>query len=143
MLSSFPTAQFRELISRKAERLGLHVAFVNPAYSSVGGFAKYGMVNKVPVDIAASIWLARQAHFGTVHTTKENTAFIKKHPESPSLPYHARQKQCKMTTHGGRATQWSEVKTQLTVDRRLWPQKLWASVRGQTHVSHPFEDVPL
>ena len=143
MLSSFPTAQFKEMLLRKAERLGLHVCFVNPAYSSVGGFAKYGMVNKVPVDIAASIWLARQAHFGTIHTTKENISFIKKHHESPSLPYHARQKQCKMTTRGGRATQWSEVKTQLTFDRRLWPQKLWSSAKGQTPVSHPFEDVPL
>ena len=45
----------------------MNLYLVNPTYSSIGGFSKYGIVNKIPVDMAASLWLARQAIYGEVY----------------------------------------------------------------------------
>lgn len=46
MLSSFIKTKFKTLLIRKAERLNMTVSLVNPAYSSIGGFTKYGIWHK-------------------------------------------------------------------------------------------------
>jgi hypothetical protein len=54
---------------------------VNPAFSSVGGYTKYGRLNRCNADEAAAHWLARQALFGCVWKTQGNTKFVKKQIE--------------------------------------------------------------
>lgn len=66
MLSSMPTAQFEELMARACERQQLTLYSVNPSYSSVGGFTKYGCANRLDADVSAAWWLARQALCGSV-----------------------------------------------------------------------------
>jgi hypothetical protein len=64
MISGLPTAAFLTQIQRQCERAGMTLLLVNPAYSSVGSYTKYGLVNGLPVDIAAALWIARQGVLG-------------------------------------------------------------------------------
>ncbi len=64
MISGLPTAAFLTQIQRQCERSGMTLLLVNPAYSSVGSYTKYGLVNGLPVDIAAALWIARQGVLG-------------------------------------------------------------------------------
>jgi IS605 OrfB family transposase len=59
MLSSFASSQFQSMTRRAAERVGVTVYMVNPAFSSVGGYTKYGRLNRCNADEAAAHWLAR------------------------------------------------------------------------------------
>lgn len=87
IISQFAKTQFKELLTRKCQRLGFTVNLVNPVFSSIGGFIKYGLINKVPVDLAASHWLARQALFGICYKTENNINYIKKYEEAITIPY--------------------------------------------------------
>ncbi len=78
MLTQFAKQQFSSMIQRKTERLNLKLHLVNPTFSSIGGFAKYGLINKLPVDIAASLWLARQSIFGQEFKQENHIKYIKK-----------------------------------------------------------------
>jgi IS605 OrfB family transposase len=73
MLSSFASSQFQSMVQRAAERVGVTVYMVNPAFSSVGGYTKYGLLNRCNADEAAAHWLARQALFGSVWKAEGRT----------------------------------------------------------------------
>jgi len=118
MLTSFAKSKFQELIVRKSERLGMTVNLVNPNYSSIGGFAKYGLLNKLPVDIAASLWLARQSIFGKEFKTENNVSFKKKYQEEISFPYHKQPKQSNRLFVG--ELKWNEVSSALGKNRNHW-----------------------
>ena len=126
MLSSFAKKQFSDMIARKTERLGINLYLVNPAYSSVGGFSKYGIVNKLPVDMAASLWLARQALYGEVYKEEirnniNNISYIryvKKHKEAVVFPYDNLSKQSKREINHKK--EWNTIAYSLGKNRNSW-----------------------
>ena len=123
MLNSFAKKQFSDMIARKTERLGINLYLVNPAYSSVGGFSKYGIVNKIPVDIAASLWLARQAIYGEVYKeeVRNNISYvryIKKYKEAVVFPYDNLSKQSKREIQFKK--EWNTIALALGKNRNSW-----------------------
>ncbi len=126
MLSSFAKKQFSDMISRKTERLGMNLYLVNPAYSSIGGFSKYGVVNKIPVDMAASLWLARQSLYGEVY--KEDVRnninnisyirYVKKYKEAVVFPYDNLSKQSKREINHKK--EWNTIALALGKNRSSW-----------------------
>ena len=129
MLSSFAKKQFSDMITRKTERLGMNLYLVNPAYSSIGGFSKYGIMNKLAVDMAASLWLARQSLYGEVY--KEDVRnninninnisyirYVKKHKEAVVFPYDNLSKQSKREIKNKR--EWNTIAYALGKDRNSW-----------------------
>ena len=123
MLNSFAKKQFSDMIARKTERLGMNLYLVNPAYSSVGGFSKYGIVNKLPVDMAASLWLARQALYGEVYKEeiKNNISYVryvKKYKEAVVFPYDNFSKQSKREVKY--KVEWSAIACALGKNRISW-----------------------
>ena len=126
MLSSFAKKQFNDMITRKTERLGINLYLVNPAYSSIGGFSKYGVVNKLPVDMAASFWLARQSLYGEVYKEEirnniNNISYIryvKKHKEAVVFPYDNLSKQSKREINHKK--EWNTIAYSLGKNRNSW-----------------------
>ncbi len=118
MLTQFAKSQFNSMIQRKTERLNIKLYLVNPTFSSIGGFSKYGLINKIKVDIAASLWLARQAIYGKEYKNENNLIFIKKQKEEISFPYFSQNKQSKKLTLVG--IEWKDVSLALGKDRKLW-----------------------
>ncbi len=122
MLNSFAKKQFSDMIARKTERLGINLYLVNPAYSSVGGFSKYGIVNKIPVDIAASLWLARQALYGEVYKEEVRNGSvvkaIKKYKEAVVFPYDNLSKQSKREMN--HKVEWNTIALALGKNRNSW-----------------------
>ena len=126
MLSSFAKKQFSDMIARKIERLGINLYLVNPVYSSVGGFSKYGIVNKLPVDMAASLWLARQALYGEVYKEEIRNninniscvRYIKKYKESVVFPYDNFSKQSKREMNHKK--EWNTIALALGKNRSSW-----------------------
>ena len=114
------------MITRKTERLGMNLYFVNPYYSSVGGFSKYGVVNKLPVDIAASLWLARQALYGEVYKEEirnninniSYVRYIKKYKEAVVFPYDNFSKQSKREIQSKK--EWNSIAYALAKNRNSW-----------------------
>ena len=95
---------------------------VNPAYSSIGGFSKYGIVNKIPVDMAASLWLARQSLYGEVYKEEVRNGSvvkaIKKHKESVVFPYDNLSKQSKREINHKK--EWNTIALALGKNRNSW-----------------------
>ena len=118
MLSSFAKTKFKELLIRKAERLGFTINMVNPSYSSIGGYTKYGVLNKLTVDIAAALWLARQSIYGEEFKTENNVKFKKSKKEAVTFPYAIRFKQSNKSNCS--KIQWKDIAFALCQDRRLW-----------------------
>lgn len=143
MLTQFAKSKFKELLVKKAERLGMTVNMVNPSYSSIGGFAKYGLINKLPVDIAASLWLARQAIYGKEFKKESNIKFIKKHEELVSLPYMNQPKQSKKLIHIEK--EWKDIGLELGKNRKLWYFNIIKFIKSNSVdellLQNPFEDL--
>ena len=122
MLTSFAKKQFSDMIARKTERLGINLCLVNPSYSSVGGFSKYGIVNKLPVDIAASLWLTRQAIYGVVYKEEVRNGSVvrtlKKHKEAVVFPYDNFSKQSKREIQS--KMEWNTIALALGKNRNSW-----------------------
>ncbi len=118
MISGFAKTQFKELIIRKSSRLGITVNMVNPSYSSIGGYTKYGILNKLSVDVSAALWLARQSIYGEQYKIEDNVKFIKKHNEAITLPYSIRFKQSK--TSNNNKIEWKDIAFALGANRKLW-----------------------
>ena len=123
MLSSFAKKQFIDMITRKTERMRMNLYLVNPAYSSIGGFSKYGIMNKLPVDMAASLWLARQALYGEVYKeeVRNNISYVryvKKHKEAVVFPYDNFSKQSKREIKSKK--EWNTIALALGKNRNSW-----------------------
>jgi IS605 OrfB family transposase len=127
MLTQFAKTQFKTLLTRKCDRLGLQVHLVNPSYSSVGGFIKYGLINKCPVDIAASHWLARQALFGEIYKKEHNVNYIKKYQEVMSLPCKIQLKQSKRLNED--ELKCNNIALTLGKNRKLWISKSYELIK--------------
>ena len=132
MLSSFASNQFQSMVQRAAERVGVTVYMVNPAFSSVGGYTKYGRLNRCNADEAASHWLARQALFGVVWKTEGNTKFVKKQNERLVFAHLSATRT--QSTKALADVQWKNVARALGKNRRLWGAnfKNWFQLRVES-----------
>lgn len=122
MLSSFASSHFAEMMARACEKVHLRLYLVNPSYSSVGGFTKYGRPNRIGADESAAIWLARQALYGVPWKVKGVQCFVKKHNERlvfSHLP--ATPKQSKTALEG---VQWKDVARAIGKNRMRWGEEL-------------------
>lgn len=132
MLGALPTSQFAQALERACERLGVPLYSVNPSYSSVGGFTKYGRINRMDADRSAALWLGRQALFGEVYRTDGVRHSVKKFDEQlvfshlPVTPM-----QC-MTAQAG--AQWRDAARGLGVRRREWGANFhrWLTLQVET-----------
>ncbi len=138
MLSSFAKRQFSDMIARKTERLGVNLYLINPAYSSIGGFSKYGIVNKLPVDMAASLWLARQALYGEVYKEEVRNninnisyvRYIKKYKEAVVFPYDNLSKQSKREINHKK--EWNTIALALGKNRSSWYKNFINYINNKT-----------
>jgi len=122
MLSSFASRQFAELVERKCARAGVVLYKVQPAWSSVGGFVKYGTINHLGADEAASLWLARQALYGVVPRDAGTLRYVKTFHERIAIPHlPVDRKQRKKALAG---VQWGDLAQAIGPDRRLWRRSL-------------------
>ena len=91
----------------------------------MGGFSKYGIVNKIPVDIAASLWLTRQAIYGVVYKEEVRNGSVvrtlKKHKEAVVFPYDNFSKQSKREIR--HKIEWKTISSALGKNRNLWYEK--------------------
>ena len=146
MLSSFAKKQFSDMITRKTERLGMNLYVVNPAYSSVGGFSKYGIVNKLPVDMAASLWLARQAIYGEVYKedVRNNISYlryVKKYKEAVVFPYDNFSKQSKREIKNKK--EWNTIALALGKNRSSWYKNFMKYIKTMNEGVKPKVDEAL
>lgn len=141
------TSQFQSMTRRAAERVGVTTYLVNPAFSSVGGYTKYGRLNRCNADEAASHWLARQALFGIVWKTEGNTKFVKKQNERlvfAHLPVTRTQ-----STKALADVQWKNVARALGKNRTCWGAnfKTWFQCRVESaslsDTDRPSEDASM
>ena len=91
---------------------------VNPTYSSVGGFTKYGLINKLPVDISAALWLARQSIYGIQFKEENHIKYIKKYNEGITIPYLNLSKQSKREIVN--KLEWKDISSALGKNRTYW-----------------------
>ena len=75
-------------------------------------------MNKLPVDIVASLWLARQSIFGKEFKTENNVSFKKMYQEEIKFPYHKQPKQSNRLFVG--ELKWNEVSSALGKNRNHW-----------------------
>ena len=149
MLTSFAKKQFSDMIACKTERLGMNLYLVNPAYSSVGGFSKYGIMNKLPVDMAASLWLARQAIYGEVYKeeVRNNISYvryIKKYKEAVVFPYDNLSKQSKREIQSKK--EWNSIALALGKNRNSWYKNFIKYINNKTmneRVNHKLDETLL
>jgi len=118
MLSSLASTQFAGLMARAAEKERIKLYKVDPSYSSIGGWAKYGRLNRCNTDEAAALWLGRQALLGAVWKTIGAISFVKKHDERlvfPLLPVTRMQSMKALAE-----AQWKDVARGLGKNRNQW-----------------------
>lgn len=142
MLTQFAKQQFSSMIQRKTERLNLKLHLVNPTFSSIGGFSKYGLINKLPVDIAASFWLARQSIFGQEFKQENHIKYIKKYNEEVSIPYLNQSKQSKRLNLN--KLEWKDISSALGRNRNYWYKNIMNFINLEVDKSlltqmNPFE----
>ena len=132
MLGTMATAQFRELLKSKAAVAGIALHLVNPAYSSVGGFAKYGCISRIDADRAAALWIGRQALYGEVSEVTGVVHHTEEYRERLSLPHlPTSRKQSKKALAG--AT-WQDIAQALGRNRQRWGEKLHAWCDGKVEI---------
>lgn len=135
MLSAFASSQFAEMVERKCARAGVVLYKVQPAWSSVGGFVKYGTINHLGVDEAASLWLARQALYGVVPRDAGTLRYVKTFHERIAIPHlPVDRKQRKKALAG---VQWGDLAQAMDPNRRLWGRslRLWRGSLVDAHGS--------
>jgi IS605 OrfB family transposase len=132
MLSSFASSQFQSVVQRAAERVGVTIYMVNSAFSSVGGYTKYGRLNRCNADEAAAHWLARQALYRSGWKTEGNTKFVKK--QSERLVFAHLSATRTQSTKALADVQWKNVARALGKNRIVWGAnfKNWFQLRVES-----------
>jgi IS605 OrfB family transposase len=147
MLSSMATSQFQSMVQRAAERVGVTIYMVNPAFSSVGGYTKYGRLNRCNADEAAAHWLGRQALFGVVWKTEGNTKFVKKQNERLVFAHLSATRT--QSTKALADVQWKNVARALGKNRIVWGEnfKNWFQLRVESaslsDTDRPSEEISM
>lgn len=129
MLGSLPSAQFAEMVQRACDKQHLKLYSVNPLFSSVGGFTKYGRPNRMNADTSAALWLGRQALYGEVWKTDGAVCHVGIHDERLVFSHLPATPMQSMTALAG--AQWKDVAWGLGSNRRRWGEKLrtWQAAR--------------
>lgn len=129
MLAALPSAQFAEMVERACEKQHLKLYSVNPLFSSVGGFTKYGRPNRMNADTSAALWLGRQALYGEVWKTQGAVCHVGIHDERLVFSHLPATPMQSMTALAG--AQWKDVAWGLGSNRRKWGEKLrtWHAAR--------------
>jgi len=129
MLGALPSAQFAEMVARACERQHLKLYSVNPLFSSIGGFTKYGRPNRMTADTSAALWLGRQALYGEVGKTEGAVCHVELHDERLVFSHLPATPMQSMTALAG--AQWKDVAWGLGNNRRKWGAKLrdWHAAR--------------
>ncbi len=115
MLSQLRYEQFQNLVIRKAERLGWQVHLVNPAYSSVAGYVKWGYANRESADVSAPQAIARQSLYGKNYTKKQDLEHVTRHQlkqesiSSQGYFYRANQRNNTGNSRSKQVTTWREM----------------------------------
>ena len=133
MLGEMATSQFKELLTSKAAKTGVALHLVSPAYSSVGGFVKFGRFNRIDADRAAAIWLGRQALYGDVSRVNgvvHHVDEFKERLSMPHLPVHRKRSKKALAD----AT-WHVVAQAMGWDRRNWGKNLDVWLNGVVDVA--------
>ena len=160
MLSSFAKEKFKLFMIRKTARLGMTLNLVNPTYSSIIGYTKYGITNKIGVDTAASLYIARQGMLGEVSeklTEKENNNYqvehikvVKKYTEDVVLPFMKYSNQLEVVKLYWKMNQpnklglrtfqkepnWNTVSFKLGKNRKLWYKNLIVFIQELNNLSN-------
>lgn len=122
MLSSFAYNKFFQLLTRKAARAGVQVVTVNPAYTSVIGYVKFGDGYGISVDGAAALAIARRALNLSERLQSRSTS-----PAVHKTLMDARLKGQQRHVWSG----WAIVKKGLGTDRKVWPGRCSAKEAGR------------
>lgn len=132
MLGSLPCSQFEQMMLRACEKQHLALYSVNPLYSSVGGFTKYGRPNRMNADTSAALWIGRQALLGDVRKDEGSRVYMKKFDERLVFSHLPATPMQSMTALAG--VQWRDVAWGLGSNRRQWGAKLrrWFELQVDT-----------
>lgn len=132
MLGSLPSSQFEQMMLRASEKQHLTLYSVNPVYSSVGGFAKYGCANRMNADTSAALWIGRQALLADVRKDEGPQVYMKHFDERLVFPHLPATPMQRMTALAGAS--WRDVAWGLGSNRRLWGVKLrrWFELQVET-----------
>jgi len=129
MLSQLMFAAYESLVVRKTERKGWNVHLVNPAYSSISGYVKWGFAYRESADISAGQSISRQALYGEEYTKKDDLPHIVRHKlKQESIPlqgyfYSPNQRKKTGDNHGKFITTWRGMGKVLN-GRREWKRNL-------------------
>ena len=134
MLSTLATKKFVDIMEKQCKDKAIGLYMINPRYSSVGGFAKYGRLANISVDEASAHWIGRQAIFGETYKKKDMPCVkhgVKLHKEDCRI--RGLQKRKKQSMIPSKIVSWSSLSSGLESDRKLWRQKLKVLSRSSRH----------
>lgn len=142
MLGALPSSQFAQMVERACEKHHLKLYSVNPLFSSVGGFTKYGRPNRMNADTSAALWLGRQALYGDVRKVEVVVCHVDLHDERlvfPHLPATPMQSMTALAGAQRRDVAWGSGR-----NRRLWGAKLrgWMAARVEAASSLKEQPAP-
>lgn len=140
MLGSLPSSQFEQLMLRTCEKQHLTLYSVNPLYSSVGGFTKYGRPNRMNANTSAALWIGRQALLGDVRKNEGPRAYMKHFEERLVFSHLPATPMQSMKALAG--AQWRDVAWGLGSNRRLWGEKLRRWVALQVEAASRSKEQP-
>ena len=125
MLSTLATKKFVAMMEKQCKDKAIGLYMINPRYSSVGGFAKYGLLLAGRMDESAAHWIGRQAIFGETYKKKDMPCVkhgVKLHKEDCRI--RGLQKRKKQSMISSNIVSWSSLSSGLKSDRKLWHKKL-------------------
>ena len=125
MLSTLATKKFVAMVEKQCKDKAIGLYLINPRYSSVGGFAKYGLLLKGRLDESAAHWIGRQAIFGETYKKRDMPCCkhgVKLHKEDCRI--RGLQKRKKQGMIPSTQVSWSSISSGLKSDRKLWHKKL-------------------
>ena len=125
MLSTLATKKFVAMVEKQCKDKAIGLYLINPRYSSVGGFAKYGLLLAGRMDESAAHWIGRQAIFGETYKKRDMPCVkhgVKLHKEDCRI--RGLQKRKKQGMIPSKKVSWSSLSSGLKSDRKLWHKKL-------------------
>jgi IS605 OrfB family transposase len=156
MLSSLNTAGFADALRSRCQKKGIPLHKVNPAWTSIAGWAKYGMRNSLSIDQAAAFAIARKALLGKLNEkplpthiqtgrkagqklspkfvralrVKREAQVVSYHESvrfsQPSPAFH------KMMARSHKGVSWSSVSKVLGANRKYW-KRPWSLPINDSH----------
>ena len=124
MLSTLATQKFVKMIEKQCLDFGIGLYLINPRYSSIGGFSKFGRFSTASVDEAASHWIGRQAIFGETYKKQDMSCVkhgVKLHKEKCIV---RGLKKGKQSIFLAEKLSWPCISSRLGIERKLWKKNL-------------------